>query len=80
MSEQFIYEYNHATGEESVRPISAEEKKIHEAAAKAKAERISNELLAKEKRESGRAKLLTLGLTQDEIEALIGKEPEILDR
>lgn len=80
MSEQMIYEYDHLTGEAIVRPINEEEKKMHEAAKQAKLDRENAEKIAQQKRESAKIKLAALGLDEAEIEALLGKEPQPIER
>jgi hypothetical protein len=68
-------EINCETGEVTERPLTAEEISANEeAAAKAEAERVAAEAEAQAKAEakaSGIAKLLALGLTEEEANALI---------
>ena len=67
MSEKFTYQYDHSTGSEVVRPASEEELILIANGAKDKEKREKQQALELAKRESGKAKLLALGLNQDEI-------------
>ena len=80
MTEKLTYEYNHLTKEEIVRPANEEELATFESAEKEKNKSDALKALEISKKASGRAKLLDLGLDEDEINSLIGKNPEPIDR
>lgn len=80
MNKKMTYIYDHATGIEEVREATEEELDLIAQGAKDKAEREAWQAQELANKESGKAKLLALGLTQDEVNALLGKEPEPFNR
>lgn len=65
-----VLEVNAATGEEKIRPLTADEIAEREAMALEQAQRDAEAQAKADARESALAKLAALGLTADEIAAL----------
>lgn len=80
MSEKMAYTYNHTSGVEEIRPLTEKELEEYAQGAIAKAQRENEAAEVAARKESARAKLLALGLDLAEIEALLGKEPEPIER
>ncbi len=69
---EMTYEYNHATGEENVREANEEELELLALGKKGMEERLEIKAEMEAKKSSARAKLMDLGLDEEEVKAFLG--------
>ncbi len=69
---EMTYEDNHATGEENVREANEEELELLALGKKGMEERLEIKAEMEAKKSSARAKLMDLGLDEEEVKAFLG--------